>query len=716
MKMNKAPEIWIILMLTVVIAISATGVIGLAQEDVTGNQKKYVIKEISISGNKEITEAKIIKKLGVSVDREVTKADLNDKLQNLKEMGVFKNVNSSLETNNGNVTIQIEVEEYPVVKEIRFNGAKSVPVNKLKDILSQSGIKTGQVYDQNELNDAVKEITKEYESRGYLFVTVGDIEIGETLVIEIVEGKLASTRIEGLKTVPEKVARNLIDIPKGEVIKMRDLQMAYVNLRGSVYFQKVNLSPARGYKQSDIILRWQLTERNLLDEETAGSGITVEGNTVLSDGKVQNLIDPLPIGGKINNYQLLTALKPLYEEYMTSGYIYTDLTLEGVKDGTFQIEVTEGEVNSIKIEGNEWTDEKVITNKLNLSAGDPYKSSAAQNSKRRIQNLGYFDEVNLEPQQTENGLVLDVKIEEKKKLNSLHGGLTWSGGGLAGKFSASIKNLFGLGQDVSLSLNRGFTEDAKFGGSLDWKNVYYPSQFNFTKVSIFRDLETSGGSSISRQGIRGSFGVPFTGNLSLNMGYTAEWVSEEDDQDGSLTNIIDTDLIFDTRQNPQFPTSGSRGVLTIEKAGDFAPGVSFTKFTVGWRQYFQLPKVNLIEDKTQVLGFRSQSGIGFGVPDAYKTYLGGHSTLRGIGSFATTNYSLLNSEYRIQLLENNLYFTTFVDAGLTFDELDNPEFITSTGLEFNLQLFGHFRIGAAWPVKEDFSWMPTIYFGVGPIF
>lgn len=711
--MNRTPPLSLAVVLSLFTVIFLAGTTPMAQE--TQPEETFIVKEIIISGNTEISEEEILNTLELKTDQETTKAEAENRLTAVKDMGVLKNVDTDLKTSDGQLTLEIEVQEYPVVKEIEFIGTSSLGDQKLKDILSKAGIKTGEPVDRNKVEQGIEDIVKEYEESGYPFVTAGDIDIGETLTVEIIEGKLSSLRIEGLKTVPEEVAINLVEIPKGEVIRLFDLQMTYVNLRGSPYFSNVEVAPARGYKQSDIILRWQLEERTLLEEEREGRRVEIDGNKVFSDGALQDLIRPLP-SGKVNNYELLKALKPVYEKYVTSGYVYADLSLTGVENGTFKVEVTEGDIESINIKGNDRTSQKVITNKLNFSVGDPYNSDEAQNSRRRILDLGYFNEVNVEPAKTDEGLVLDLNIKEKTRLNSLNGGLTWSGGGLAGKLTVSTKNLFGIGQDVTLNINRGFSLDSKLGGSLDWKNVYYPSQFNFTKVSLYRDLESEFGSSLSRQGVKASFGFPFTGNLSLNMGYRAEWVSEGDDTDGSLTNIVNSDLVFDDRNNPNFPTSGSRGVLTIEKAGDFAPGVSFTKFKGEWRQYFELPKVNLIEDNTQVIALRSLSEVGFGVPLEYKSYVGGHSTLRGYGGFHTTNYSILNSEYRLELLENDFYITSFVDAGIVLDDIDDPDVLSSAGLELNLQMFGHLRIGAAWALEEDFEWFPTLYFGIGPIF
>lgn len=683
-----------------------------AQND--DSQENFTIEKITISGNSEMTEKEIKDKLGLQESDVVTKSKVQEKISTLKDSGYFRKLEFSADTTEGNMTLEIKVEEYPVLREIEFEGVESIKSDKLREVLKKQGIKTGELINQNDLKKGLEKIVNKYNDEGYPFVTIGNIEIGETLNIKVIEGKLASIRIEGLDTVPKKVAKDLINIPVGETVKLEDLQKSYQNLQTSVYFSSIELSPARGYSQSDIILRWQLTERDLLSEPVEASKLVIKGNTVLSDKRIQNLIKPLLNSAEISNYVLLQSLEPVYDQYIFEGYVYLDFSSTEVKNNVITVKLAEGVVQSVNVKGNDRTAESIITNKLSLTEGTVYNTTDASNSRRRILNLGYFNDVTLEPKNTEDGVTLDLKIKEKNRLNSINGGLTWSNGGLAGKASLSTKNLFGLGQDLSVNIKRGFSLESKLGGSIDWKNVYYPEQFNFTKLSLYRNL--SNNSSISQQGVKATIGYPLSGNLSLNMSYNTEWVSNEGNLESPLTNILTGDLIYDNRNNPLFPTTGSRRSFSVEKAGDFAPGNSFTKFTGDWRQFSQLPTFDLFGKKRQTVGLRLRSGLGIEVPNLYKTGLGGPSTLRGYGGRLVDNYAFANAEYRLQLLENSLFVTTFVDSGIVFTNGSSRELLSSAGFEVNLQMFGHLRIGAAWPLNEDLGWVPTFYFGVGPTF
>ncbi|MFB6217426.1 MAG: POTRA domain-containing protein, partial [Candidatus Aenigmatarchaeota archaeon] len=383
---------------------------------------------------------------------------------------------------------------------------------------------------------------------------------------------------------------DMIEGEKDKPVKLRDLQKSYQNLQNSIYFTSVNLVPARGYSRSDIILRWELTERQIIDKVVEGTKLRFKGNTLYSSEELRKLTGKLP-GGKITNYDLLRVLEGVYDKYLSEGYRFVDFSLGRVRGETILIEVLEGEITEIKIEGNKKTARKVISNKILLSEGEVFDSNLVEDSRRKMLNLGYFSEVNPKSTRTPEGIELTFTVKEKSRLNSINGGLTWSGNGLAGKIKLSTKNILGLGQDVSLNLNRKLKLDAKFGGSLDWKNVYYPAGFDFTKLSLYRNIG-------SNQGVKASFGYPLTGKLSLNTGYNADWILG-DDSLSSITHILSVDLVYDDRNNPMFPTAGLKRSLKLEKAGDFAPGVSFTQLTFTGSYFQGLPTLDIAGEKRQ---------------------------------------------------------------------------------------------------------------------
>ncbi|MBS3788846.1 BamA/TamA family outer membrane protein [Candidatus Bipolaricaulota bacterium] len=690
-----------------VLVLSTSFIFVLGQEEGEG-ETTYVLGEIQFSGNENISDQEILKQLELKEGDSVSQADLEKKIKKVKDMGEFKKVDSNVEVTDGEIRLKLTLEEYPVLEEIKFEGVSLLPPRKLRDVLNKAGVKKGEVISKKKLKKGLEKISKEYEKKGYPLISTGNVQIGKTLTIEIIEGELASVRVEGLQSIPQEAALEMIETSKGGPVKLENIRETYQNLQSSIYFTSVELVPARGYSKSDVILRWKLTERRIIDEPIEVKEIRLEGNTIFSDEQLAELIRGLP-EGEITNYDVLRALAPVYDKYTSDDYALVDFSFNEVMNEVLVLDLLEGEIVDLSIEGNTRTARKVITNKLFLSEGDVYNSELMVDSRRRLLNLGYFSEVEPETEKTKDGVKVTVKITEKNKLNSINGGLTWSEGGLGGKIKLSTKNLFGLGQDVSLNLSRGFSADATLDGSLDWKNTYYPSGFNFTKLSLYRNAG-------SNQGIEASFGYPLSGNFSLEMGYNADWIIGEDDSTSSITHILSADLIYDDRDNPNFPTSGTRRSLKIKKAGDFAPGLSFTQLGFKNTHFQQLPELDIAGEKKQTLGLNLQLGLGLNTPSNYQPEFGGKNSIRGLGFSKASNYGFINGEYRLQLLPGGFYVTSFVDTGVDLSGSETFELRTSAGFEINLQLFGHLRIGAAWPFEEDFNYVPSFYFAMGRMF
>lgn len=705
MKSNKKPYFIGVLSVLVLFALLFP---ASAQEE-EENQTNYTVGEIRLSGNENVSDQDVLGELGISEGDSVTEEALDEKVQNVKESGYFQDVQSSTEIEEGEVYLTLELEEYPVLEEIQFEGVELIAERKLKRSLKDAGIKKGEVINRDDLNEGLENILEKYENQGYPLINTGNIQINETLTVEVIEGELASNRVEGISSVPEEVAMGMIETTKGEPVVLQELQDTYQNLQSSAYFDSVELVPAQGYSKSDIILRWVLSERVVIDEPVEADGIRLSGNTVFTEEELEGLIQRLP-EGEVTNYDVLRALAPVYEKYETEGYSLVDISFDDLEDDTLVLEISEGEITEISIEGNTKTATRIITNKLLLSEGDIYNEQLMTDSRRMILDLGYFSKAEPEVERTSEGVKLVITVGEKSRLNSINGGLTWSDGGLGGQIQLSTKNLFGVGQDVSLNLSRKFSLDSKFDGSIEWKNTYYPSGFNFTKLRLYRNVG-------SNQGFEASFGYPLSSNLSLELGYNADWITEEDTSSASLTNILSADLIYDDRINPTFPTGGGRRSLKIEKAGDFAPGLSFTQMTFKNSFFQSLPDLEITGDRGQVLGLNFQLGLGIDTPSNYQPEFAGENSIRGLGeSLRATNYGFFNGEYRLELLPGQLYMSSFVDSGMEISGPDKYDFRSTAGFEANLQLFGHLRIGVAWPLSEDFGYVPNFYFGMGPIF
>lgn len=122
-------------------------------------------------------------------------------------------------------------------------------------------------------------------------------------------------------------------------------------------------------------------------------------------------------------------------------------------DVTF--EVVEGSrafVERIEITGNSRTADRVIRREFRLAEGDPFSPAQVRRSRQRIRDLGYFSNVDIQPQPgtRPDRVVLNTSVTERPTGEvSLGGGFSTDAGFLA-DFGIRERNFLGTGVDARL--------------------------------------------------------------------------------------------------------------------------------------------------------------------------------------------------------------------------------------------------------------------------
>lgn len=184
------------------------------------------VSAIAVEGNDKISTHDILAVVKFHPGDEITAADLKKASQAIYDLGWFSEVVPSVE-DGGKVIFR--VKENPVVKKIEISGNDYresyglfgvtlfrypiVSKDKIRSILRDNGVKIGKILNNNSLNDALQAILDAYDKKGYTLIGIGKVIPGETLKIEIVEGKVEENVITGLTDVPVEVAQKMIDIP-----------------------------------------------------------------------------------------------------------------------------------------------------------------------------------------------------------------------------------------------------------------------------------------------------------------------------------------------------------------------------------------------------------------------------------------------------------------------------------------------------------------------
>ena len=703
-------------------------------------QYPVTVLDLSVDGNDEIKLRDILEVVHFEVGDEIEEVDLRTASQAIYDLGWFGEV--ALDTDaleNGDVVFQ--VIENPVIQEIVITGNVNhrayrvfgikifdTPIMltyEIRRILRQNDVRKGDVLNPQALMTGLEEVISEYSDRGYVLVSIGDVDLSEILSIEFVELKFSGNLIEGLSTVPESVVEEMIEIPLDLPLLATDFQATYMNLSESVYFSSVEYEPQPGMEEDRFWLSWTFEERSLLSAPETINSIEIEGNTIYPEEDLNSLIgefSSLPI----NNFELLELVQDVYYRYTRDGYSMIELSVSAVEDGVLQLNIAEGEIAQITVLGNERTHDYVITRNLELEVGQVLNRNDLVVSFQKLTSLGYFDSVDIVPEWTDEGVEVTVSVTEKANLGGFSGSMAIdpSTGTLFGELSLNEKNIFGTGQDLELSYSRGLvgTEDSNPSTwNLGYSTVAYFPGFDRVGIDLYqrsKEMEIGEAEAVNitiGAGVSFSYPVADYSNLGLSFHHEEEdisnlahWISAD---------VINLALTYDNTNDPLFPTEGSRRQLSFEKAGGFSAGREYTKFDFTWIHFVPTTIPLVSADTRQALGIRIKTGWGDRqLPASRYLELGGPMSIRGISGIPTRQYVLANVEYRVELVEG-LYATTFWDAGFDLSTVRFEDCLSSFGFEVGIRAAGMFvRLDFVWTLNEDLTWFPAFDFGFSQMF
>jgi outer membrane protein assembly factor BamA len=695
-----------------------------------------IVSQIEVSGNVNVNEKEILKEVPFAAGDEVTSYELKEAAQAIYDLGWFTEVVPEFDANN---VLIFKVTEYPVIEEINVSGneatddfkilgltifrSKIMPTNKVRGILRENGVKRDAVLNRNLLMDGLQAIIDSYEEKGYTLIAVGDVTPGETLSIEIIEGKITDNIVKGLITVPQDIVHDMIDLPQKTCIKKAAIQEVVSRLRRSVYISSVNVTPQQGQTKDCLRLVWELTERQILDAPAEIRQIKLSGLTRFPPSMAYSTLGDIP-EGSINNYGLLQVLEGLFDLYYRNGYVMARFETSSLTDGILSIDVKEGEIGKVSITGNDYTEDYVIDKVLDIRPGQILNQDRLAVTYKQLMALGYFESVDINPAWIDDTIELGVSLVEQEELGGINGAVSLSprSGGLVGKLSYSQKNLFGTGQDLSFSYNRGLINDKSATWRIGYTAIAFLRDFDSFGVDLYRtdDKKTTGEhEQIVVRTIGGTSWVtyPLADYTNLTLSYKHEATCVGDDSVWGSINSVTTAVRYDDVATPRFPTSGDRRSVSVEKAGGFAPGPQYTKLNASWINFSSL-SINLpfLAERDQVFAVRLAGGWATNIPYSQAYELGGPETIRGTSAFSVTHIAYANFEYRLAVIEG-LTTSLFFDVGTALPRVNLLTTLGSFGIELGINVAGMYvRLDAAWVIGPEMGWVPNFNFGFSPMF
>ncbi len=396
------------------------------------------VKAIDVRGNKRIDESTIRSRLTLAVNDPVSPETLRDQIRLLYDMGFFEDVQVETEPVLGGVAIIVSVREKPFITEVVFDGNENLSDDKLQEAIT---IRSQSFLSQQLAKESAEKIEEAYQEEGYYRAKVIPIiqsidEDRKRLTLFIKEGKrtkiktinfIGAEHVEksellefmanreymiGLSWFTDRGVLRREELSNDvERIKEVFMNHGYLNVRVSQ--PTVDLTSDKDW----LTVTFQIIE----GEPYTFTPPRFQGHAVFSDAELRQ--GTLIIANEVFQRGLLreevTRITDLYGE---EGYAFADvapsITTDDVnRTATVTINIKEGSlirIRRINITGNDKTRDNVIRRELRVQEQQVIDTVAMKRSFQRLNNLNYFETVEILPNQVAPDKVdLEVKVKEK---------------------------------------------------------------------------------------------------------------------------------------------------------------------------------------------------------------------------------------------------------------------------------------------------------------
>lgn len=678
--------------------------LGVAQAQ-DGEQK---VKSIQIRGVKRIEETAVRGRLTLKVGDPYTGEAIRTQIRLIYEMGFYEDVRIETEPVPGGVAVVFVVREKPFITDIVFDGNDNLSDDKLKEKIT---IRNNAFLDQQQAKESAERIRQAYQEDGYYNVQVVPIiqsveEDRKRLTFFIKEGeraKIKTVNFEGMTVFKKKeMLKNLatrewvpwygiitrLELPStftdAGLLKRDELPNDAERIRGNYYNKGyLNVQVSAPVVELTEDKKWFTVTFTVVegDQFTIGE-IGYRGNTLFEE-------EELRAGSKLASGEVVSVLKIFDESkrikdlYGTKGYAFAEADYgihkdEQAKTASVIFNIKEGElirVRKINISGNDKTRDNVIRREIRINEQEVIDTVSMQRSFQRLNNLQFFETVEILPQQVEPDKVdLNVKVKEKNTGQFSIGGGFSTLDGFTTVADVTEGNLGGRGHLIKV---RGQLGQRRNLGLITFREPYFQDSLTSVQLDVFNTrtnfqtyLEDKAGVTVSL----GRWLSEYTsGSLSPVMESLRILDVQPDapqfvrDQQGTQsTTGFRSSMARDTRDNYLDPRTGTRSAVNLDYGSKYLGGKNnFYKFQIDAIKY-----TPLFWDTRHSI--RGRFGIVEGLEDrpiplTELFYVGGINTMRGFvfgrAGPVTPSGTLIGGNRQI-IINNDFIFPISTEAKL----------------------------------------------------
>jgi outer membrane protein insertion porin family len=696
--------------------------------------------------------------------------------QDLKNLAKeFDRVEPSFDIVGQKLKLTLEVWTKPMIRSINWVGNCNMETSKLK---SELGISICSVFDRLTFNKAFHKLKTLYVKNGYFeaefdYSIETDCDTNEVdITITINEGRsgriselifhgFTQDEVDELVETMATKQYNLLSFFTGEGNYNEEMMQ-------HDQAQIINYLQNEGYADAvvDVVIVECAYRKNRIEVHiTAWKGepytigaVTFEGNTLFCDEEIEKCL-LIREGGCFSPEMVRETANRIERLYGRKGYIESNVAYEPKLElecgSVYSIHYTieEGEpfcVGMVKVYGNCTTQTNVILHETLLVPGEQFNTDKLRRTEERLQNIGYFSNVNVYAVRTDNptckgGNFRDVHIEVEEKqtgkfgvffgfstVESLFGGVNiteknFNTEGLCSRLCGESGQLRGGGEFLSASASIGAKSTTY---ALSWTKPYFMD----SKWSVGFDIDKSTNRLISNDYDIKALGYTLRGNYEINpflragLHYRIRNTRVNLDSDAfddcelyratrihGLISAVGFSLSYDSTDRYEMPSRGFRSSLEGEIAG---VGGDHTFWGMAYLNSYYIPVM-----ENGVMRFRGDVRFlqPFGetdfndMPLDERLFLGGNNIVRGFKDYKIgprfkvsgdpkggISMQILSMQYN-HFINKRVIGFLFIDSGhLSTKEWNFGRLYTSYGFGAQVKLLDSFppiTLGLGFPIN-----------------
>ena len=704
------------------------------QFEINGNQNTD--KEVILS---------IIDKIPDSLSDEYSNYLINE----LNDSGLFKDIKIRIENNK----YFIDVIEYPVIQKIYFEGNERFKDEDLDLIVIELGFN---IYNDLSIKNFTNELKNLYSSFGY-----NDVKINLTKEINdqnlaIVYIDITENKITKIKSIKFRGNNNISNSDLSEEIKSKVKKLT--NL-----FANNNFKPIQVDTDRQRLMRFYKT-KGYADIKINYDVEYFDNNTVIiyfniNEGVIYNL-NNISFSNNIENESIDKLLSEYFENYTYENQIYNASIAETIENKIsnlikssgikfFEInklvnlkdskanllfEIKESKpiyVNNININGNTRTLDYVIRRELEITEGDAFSFNEINNIRKKIQSLGFFEEVAVKQKSVDDNLVdIEINLKENQTGTFTAGASFGTLDGITLVTGLNESNIGGTGRAIEFMINNSENNSQYKFNTKDRFFLNKDMDLSFGLSYQESDYSKSSSYELDKYQISTGLSYKIQDNLfhSINLSYELDdiYVTDTstasstilDSQGGSVKFILTNGISYSTLNSLLFPRNGNHLKFANVVETPTSSKNGYIKNTLTFKKYIELNK-DIVSFQTMIGNIYSLNNSDILPSDKYS--LGGR-WLRGFDSYGAgprnsrTSYIGGNNilatkiDYSKLLLKNDdnpIYFNIFNDTGIVWDNKTSPthedeSIRSSAGFGFKFySIIGPIGFSWGFPIQDE---------------